>query len=125
MWVSRWLRQWNVRVKLVTGNDAEARQHWKRSTADLKKGEARYEEIDHAKIEEYIASALIRNGLLCGTQIVASNLLKLELAKESKLTGDEFFCDLVYRAASAAKSLANTTGPVIFLRVDGHYYSRT
>jgi hypothetical protein len=75
-------------------------------------------------MREVVTSTLIRNGEICGTSILAENLLKMELGKKKKkhINEEEWVVNVVNNALRKARKLARSKGPLIFVRIDKGYY---
>jgi len=122
-WAGIWLRKWAERVKLLIGN--ENSKKWSRSTKILNNGEAMWGKLSkRQEIEEVIISTLIKNGEICGTSILAENLLKMELGEDEKeYTSDqEQLVNVVNNTLRKARELTQSKGPLIFVKVDKGYY---
>jgi hypothetical protein len=78
-------------------------------------------------MEDIVTSTLIKNGEICGTSILAENLLKMELGSEKKTyTNDkEQVVNAVNNALTKARELTQSKGPLIFVKVDKGYYQST
>ncbi len=75
---------------------------------------------------EIVVSALVKNAEICGTEVLAENLLKTELAKKQNIDINSS-CHLIgflNDALRRAREMASSAGPLIFIRVDKGYFSR-
>jgi hypothetical protein len=71
-------------------------------------------------------STLIKNGEICGTEILAENLLKLELGEKSiqSITDDkERLFTVLNNTLRKSREMAQSRGPLIFVKVDKGYYN--
>ncbi|MGC9346468.1 MAG: hypothetical protein ACP5ER_06750, partial [Candidatus Bathyarchaeales archaeon] len=61
---------------------------------------------------------------ICGTSILAENLLKMELGGKRRKYSNEKECALnvVNNALRKARGLARSKGPLIFVKIDKGYY---
>jgi hypothetical protein len=125
-WTGIWLKKWNERVKLLIGNENSNR--WNKVTKTLNNAEPAWRSLSNRQeMEEMIASTLIKNGEICGTSILAENLLKMELGESKKefRTEGEKAINLVNNVLRKSRELAHSKGPLIFVKVDKGYYQST
>jgi hypothetical protein len=123
VWTGIWLRKWAERVKLLIGN--ENSKKWSRTTRILNNGEAMWGKLSkRQEMEEVIISTLVKNGEVCGTSILAENLLKMELGEDEKeyTSDEEQVVNVVNNTLRKARELAQSKGPLIFVKVDKGYY---
>jgi len=123
VWTGIWLKKWKERVKLLIGNDNSKR--WNNVTRILNNAEPIWQGLScHQEMEDIVISTLIKNGEICGTSILAENLLKMELGSEKKTyTNDkEQVVNVVNNALTKARELTQSKGPLIFVKVDKGYY---
>lgn len=126
IWTGIWLSKWKERVKLLIGNENANR--WNKASKMLSNGEPLWRSLSNrGEIQEVVTASLIRNGEICGTSILAENLLKMELGEKKK--GNDCDRDHVIRVVNntlrKAKELAHSKGPLIFVKVDKGYYQST
>jgi hypothetical protein len=124
VWTGMWLRKWKERVKLLIGNQDSKR--WKKATRTLNNAEPLWRKLtNHQEMLDMVISTLIRNGEICGTSILAKNLLKMELGsnKRRSYIGEEQVLNLVNNTMRKARELARSQGPLIFVRIDRGYYT--
>lgn len=122
-WTGIWLTKWNERVKLLIGNENSKR--WNRVTKILNNGEAAWGSLSNRnEIEDVVVSTLVRNGEICGTAILAENLLKMELGEENRdyANDEERILNVVNDTLRKARELTQSKGPLIFVKVDKGYY---
>jgi len=123
VWTSIWLRKWNERVKLLIGNDNSKR--WNHAAKILNNGETAWGNLSNRhEIEDVIISTLVKNGEICGTSILAENLIKMELGDENKeyKNEEELILNMVNDTLRKARELTQSKGPLIFVKVDKGYY---
>jgi len=125
VWTGIWLKKWKERVKLLIGNENTKR--WNKVTKILNTAEPVWRKLSNRKeMQELITSTLVRNGEICGTSILAENLLKMELGDEKKRqyrSEQEQLLNVVNDTLRKAKELAQSKGPLIFVKVDKGYYN--
>ncbi|MDH7564434.1 MAG: hypothetical protein QHH24_06120 [Candidatus Bathyarchaeota archaeon] len=123
IWTGIWFEKWIERVKLLIGNENSKR--WNKVTKILNDAEPLWKDLaNRQEMEEIVTSTLIRNGEICGTSILAENLLKMELGEEKKEYANESeqIVNVINNALRKAKELAQSKGPLIFVKIDKGYY---
>jgi len=126
VWSGMWLKKWGERVKLLIGNENSKR--WNNVTKILNNAEPIWTRLSNRhQMEDVVISTLIRNGEICGTSILAENLLKMELGDEKKKypSEKEQTLNVVNNALRKARDLTQSKGPLIFVKVDKGYYQAT
>ena len=71
-----------------------------------------------------VISALIKNGEICGTEILAESLVKTELGKKIDLdvnSGEQVLA-VLNNALRRARQMAHITGPLITLKIGKNYF---
>jgi hypothetical protein len=123
VWTGIWLKKWGERVKLMIGNENTKR--WNKVSKVLSNAEPVWKKLTNSQeMMDMVASTLIRNGEVCGTSILAENLLKMELGEEdNENNGDEQTAvSVVNNVLRKARDLARSKGPLIFVKIDKAYY---
>jgi len=126
VWTGIWLKKWKERVKLLIGNDNSKR--WNNATRILNNAEPIWQALScHQEMEDIVISTLVKNGEICGTSILAENLLKMELGSEKKTykNDKEQVVNVVKNALTKARELTQSKGPLIFVKFDKGYYQST
>jgi hypothetical protein len=127
IWTGIWLRKWKERVKLLIGNENTKR--WNKVTKILDNAEPLWKNLSNRQeMQEVITSTLIKNGEICGTSILAENLLKMELGDEKSkeyVNEKEQVLSVMNNTLRKARELAQSKGPLIFVKVDKGYYQST
>lgn len=126
MWTGIWLKKWGERVKLLIGSENSKR--WNNMTRILNNAEPIWTRLPNRReMEDVVVSTLIKNGEICGTSILAENLLKMELGDDKKKYADdkEQVVNVVSNALRKARELIQSRGPLIFVKVDKGYYEST
>ena len=124
IWTGIWLEKWKERVKLLIGN--ENSNKWNKATKTLNNAEPVWKNLANRKeMEEVITLTLIKNGEICGTSILAENLIKMELGEKKSEYASEAkqTLMLVNNTLRKARELARSKGPLIFVKVDKGYYN--
>jgi hypothetical protein len=125
LWTGMWLKKWNERVKLLIGNEESGR--WNKVTKALNNAEPLWRNlVNRSEVQEIVVTTLIRNGEICGTSILAENLLKMELGENKKECTDEkeHVISVINDTLRKARELTRSKGPLIFVKIDKGYYER-
>jgi hypothetical protein len=124
VWTGIWFKKWKERVKLLIGNENSNR--WNKVTKILNNAEPLWRTLSNRQeMQEVLTSTLIKNGEICGTSILAENLLKMELGEKKKeyINEEEHVVNVVNNALRKARELARSKGPLIFVKIDKGYYN--
>jgi hypothetical protein len=124
VWTGIWFKKWKERVKLLIGN--QNANKWNKMSKTLADVEPIWKKIEHKQeLQEIVISTLIKNGEICGTEILAENLLKMELGEKDLENANHkeriFFT--VNNALRKAREMAQSKGPLIFVKIDKGYYN--
>jgi hypothetical protein len=123
VWIGIWFKKWKERVKLLIGN--QNANKWNKVSKTLANAESLWRKIERKQeLQEVVVSTLIKNGEVCGTEILAENLLKMELGEKSlqNLNDKERLFATLNNALRKAREMAQSKGPLIFVKVDKGYY---
>jgi hypothetical protein len=124
IWTGIWLEKWKERVKLLIGN--ENGKKWNKTTKNLSNVEPLWKNLANRKeMEEVVTFTLVKNGEICGTSILAENLLKMELGEKTNGYSSEAkqALTIVNNTLRKARELARSKGPLIFVKIDKAYYN--
>ncbi len=71
-----------------------------------------------------VANALIKNAEICGTQIIAENIVKMETCKSSSqdVNSKEQVLKILSNSLRSARETTQKLGPLIAIQVDKRYY---
>jgi hypothetical protein len=123
IWTGIWFKKWKERVKLLIGNENSNR--WNRVTKLLADAEPIWRKLpNRQEMQELVTSTLIKNGEICGTSILAENLLKMELGEKDRdyLNEQEQIMNVVNNTLRKARELTRSKGPLIYVKIDKGYY---
>jgi hypothetical protein len=123
IWTGIWFKKWKERVKLLIGNENSSR--WNTVTKILSNAEPLWRKLSNRQeMQELVTSTLIKNGEICGTSILAENLLKMELGEKSReyLNEEEQTMNVINNALRKARELTRSKGPLIYVKIDKGYY---
>jgi len=126
VWIGMWFKKWKERVKLLIGN--QNANKWNRVSKTLSNAEPLWKKLEHKQeLREVVVATLIKNGEICGTEILSENLLKMELGEKSVecLSDKEQVFLVVSNALRKARDMAQSKGPLIFVKIDKGYYNAT
>jgi hypothetical protein len=123
VWVGIWLKKWKERVKLLIGR--QNANKWNKISKTLSNAEPLWSKIERKQeLQEVVVATLIKNGEICGTEILSENLLKMELGEKRvrNLREEERIFVIVNNSLRKAREMAQSRGPLIFVKIDKGYY---
>jgi len=126
VWIGMWFKKWKERVKLLIG-DQNANK-WANVSKTLSNAEPLWKKLElKQELREIVAATLIKNGEICGTEILSENLLKMEIGEKRAqcLSDKERVLFILNNALRKARDMAQSKGPLIFVKIDKGYYSAT
>jgi hypothetical protein len=124
VWTGIWFKKWKERVKLLIGN--QNTNKWSKMSKTLANVEPLWRKIEHKQeLQEIVVATLIKNGEICGTEILAENLLKMELGEKNleNVSDKERLFTTLNCALRKAREMAQSRGPLIFVKIDKGYYN--
>ena len=124
VWTGIWFKKWKERVKLLIGN--QNANKWNKMSKTLADVEPMWRKIEQKQeLQEVVVSTLIKNGEVCGTEILAENLLKMELGEKNlqDFNDKERLFATLNNALRKAREMAQSRGPLIFVKIDKGYYN--
>jgi hypothetical protein len=124
LWASIWLKKWKERVKLLIGNQNASK--WNKMSKTLQDAEPLWRRIEHKQeLLEVVEATLIKNGEICGTEILSENLIKIDLGERNlkDANNQELIITTLNNALRRAREMAQSKGPLIFVKVDKGYYN--
>lgn len=125
LWTGIWIKKWNERVKVILGN--KKLQRCKRTDELLSKAEPVWRRLKQRnKIKNLVIEALVKNGEICGTSILAENLLKIEiglfLKRKINVEEREHLLGIVNNVLRKARQVSQSKGPLIFVRIGRRFF---
>ena len=124
VWINIWLKKWKERVKLLIGE--ESANKWSKVSKTLNNAEPFWRKLERKQeVREVVIATLIKNGEICGTEILSENLLKMELGEkrvQSMNDAERVFVAL-NNALRKGRDMAQSRGPLIFVKIDKGYYA--
>ncbi|MGZ3733027.1 MAG: hypothetical protein ACXU9U_04755 [Parachlamydiaceae bacterium] len=126
IWIGIWFKKWKERVKLLIGDQNANR--WNKISKTLTNAEPLWKKIERKQeLLEIIVTTLLKNGEICGTEILSENLLKMELGEKrvQDLSDRDRIFTIANEALRKAREMAQSKGPLIFVKIDKGYYNTT
>ena len=123
VWVARWLKKWQERVKLLIGK--QKKNESSEDAKNLKNSEPICQTLEHkTELIEIAQSTLINKGEICASELLAEHVLKIELANNALDISDKgqaitFLCNLIHRVNEISKNNC----PLLFVEVNKSYYT--
>jgi hypothetical protein len=124
VWAGIWFRKWKERVKLLIGDQSATK--WSKMSKTITNAEPLWRKISNKQeLQEVVVATLIKNGEICGTEILSENLLKMELAEKRNqyLNDRERIFTMVNNTLRKSREMAQSKGPLIFVKIDKGYYN--
>ena len=124
VWTGMWFRKWKERVKLIIGSGIANK--WAKASKKIRSADPLWTKINQKEeLLEIVAATLIKNGEICGTEVLSENLLKMALSGKhvQGLNDKEQVFSIVNNALRRARQMAHSQGPFIFVKVDKGYYN--
>ena len=124
VWIGIWFKKWKERVKLLIGDQNASR--WSKISKNISNAEPVWKRIENKQeLLEIVVATLVKNGEICGTEILSENLLKMELGEKrvQDPSDKERVFTAVNDALRKAREMAQSKGPLIFVKIDKGYYN--
>ena len=124
VWIGIWFKKWKERVKLLIGDQNASR--WSKISKNVSNAEPVWKRIENKQeLLEIVVATLVKNGEICGTEILSENLLKMELGEKrvQDPSDKERVFTAVNDALRKAREMAQSKGPLIFVKIDKGYYN--
>ena len=124
VWIGIWFKKWKERVKLLIGDQNASR--WSKISKNISNAEPVWKRIENKQeLLEIVVATLVKNGEICGTEILSENLLKMELGEKG--VQDPSDIERVFTAVNdalrKAREMSQSKGPLIFVKIDKGYYN--
>jgi hypothetical protein len=124
VWTGIWLKKWKERFNLLIGQNNQTVLS-KTSETVAKAGSLWIKLACRYELTGIVVSALIKNAEICGTTIIAENILKTELLckqTDQDINNKEQTLAILSGALRRAREMAQRTGPLVLIKVDKSYY---
>lgn len=125
LWCGIWMKKWKERVKLNL--EKEDPRRWRKIDKLLSKAEPIWKQLKNRnQLKDLVIEALIRNGEICGTSILAEDMLKAELGlciERKAYTEDrELLLGVVNNTLRKVRKISRSKGPLIFIKIDRRFF---
>jgi hypothetical protein len=124
IWIGIWFKKWKERVKLLIGEQNANR--WNKISKTITNAEPIWKRLEHKQeLQEIVIATLVKNGEICGTEILSENLIKMELGENrvEDVNDKERVFIVLNEALRKAREMAQSKGPLIFVKIDKGYYN--
>jgi len=124
IWIGIWFKKWKERVKLLIGEQNANR--WNKISKTITNAEPIWKRLEHKQeLQEIVIATLVKNGEICGTEILSENLIKMELGEKrvEDVNDKERVFIVLNEALRKAREMAQSKGPLIFVKIDKGYYN--
>ena len=124
IWIGTWFKKWKERVKLLIGDQNANR--WNKISKTISNAEPIWKRLEHKQeLQEIVITTLVKNGEICGTEILSENLLKMELGEKQvqDVSDKERVFIVLNEALRKAREMSQSKGPLIFVKIDKGYYN--
>ena len=122
-WTSLWLKKYKQRFSLILGHTNFKQQN--ANPEATAKAQALWTKLAaREEMIEMITIALIKNSEVCGTTIIAEDILRSELLRNPNLDIDCTIqvLNLLNTVLNKAHDTSKRTGPLVGIKVDKNYY---
>lgn len=123
VWTGIWLKKWKKRIKLLIGKQNQGKMS--EVTKTLAKAESHWKKLDcKEEIIDVVISTLIKNSEICGTNLLAESILKMEIGKKSDIDvkNKEHVLAVLNNALRRARQMAQIVGPLITVKIGNNYF---
>ena len=123
VWTGIWLKKWKERIKLLIGKQNP--NELSKDSKTLTQAESQWTKLEcKEEMIEIVVSSLIKTAEICGTQIMAEHLLKMELGKKTDLdiNNKEQLLAILNNTLRNAREIAQRIGPLISVKIDKSYF---
>lgn len=124
IWIGIWFKKWKERVKLLIGDQNANR--WNKISKAISNAEPIWKRLENKQeLQEIVIGTLVKNGEICGTEILSENLIKMELGEKrvQDISDKERVFIVLNESLRKAREMAQSKGPLIFVKVDKGYYN--
>jgi hypothetical protein len=120
VWTGMWLKKWRQRFGLLIGENnprAEAPQTAGRSCIQWENLGCREE------LTRLVVDALIRRSEICGTKIIAEDILRREIQVASgDVNSREVVFKILGRALEKVEAVSQSSKPLVMIKIQKNYY---
>lgn len=125
IWAGIWLKKWNERVKLIL--EREDLSQWNKTGKLLDKADPLWSRLENREeVKDLVIESLIKNGEICGTTILAEDMLKVEIGlsieNNEQMDEDEQILNVVNNVLGKVRKVSRRRGPLIFIKVNKNFF---
>jgi len=125
LWSGIWMKKWKERVKLILEKGDQ--QRWRKIDMLFNKAEPIWNQLKNRnQLKDLVIEALITNGEICGTSILAEDMLKAELglcAERKAYTEErERLFGVLNNVLGKVRKISRSKGPLIFIKIDKRFF---
>ena len=124
-WIGLWLKKWKQRFALsLTQNRPQPTQNAQNPQKTTQTNDLWTNLPCRQEMTEMVIMALIKSSEICGSKIMAEDLLKQEIQKTTTQTlNPQQLFTILNRALQKAKEIHQRSGPIVRIRVEKEYYN--
>lgn len=123
-WLRTWLKKWEKRVKIL---DEEQEMPFENGFEDKNRKDELWPLISKkSEMIDLVVHAMIKNGEVCATSLIAKNLIKAEIRRYSELYDlegregvkkiEKNLLNIINRVVARVRVLRSREGPLIYLK---------
>lgn len=125
LWSGTWLKKWNERVKLIL--ERKDLRRWNKTGRLLDKAEPLWRQLkNRGEVKDLVIESLIKNGEICGTSILAEDMLKVEIGlsteKNDYASEEEHILNVVNNVLGKVRRVSRKRGPLIYIKVNKSFF---
>ncbi len=123
VWTGIWLKKWKQRFKLALGQTSNKESSQNQDSAI--KANALWSKLDcKEELLEQVKFTLIKNSEICGTSLIAEDIIKRELLKTKDLdpNNTQQLLTVLNNVLKRAKEIQQRSGSIVSIRVGKEYY---
>jgi hypothetical protein len=124
VWSGIWLKKWKQRFNLIIGPTGQ-KQPCKNEAAKVEANDLWSKLECKEEMIEMVVFGLIRNSEVCGTRIIAEDILRHEVGRivNPDVSDSELLLTVLNNALFRAREVSQRFGPLVSIKVEKTYYS--
>lgn len=125
VWTSTWLKKWKQRFKLALGQNNDKQASTQNQENAIKANDLWSKLECKEEMLEMVEFNLIKNSEICGTKIIATDIIKQEIRKTAELEpgNTQQLLTILNNALNKAKEMSQRNGALVLIKVEKEYYS--
>jgi len=123
-WLRTWLKKWEKRVKIL---DEDQEMPFENGSANKNQRDEIWQSLSKKReMIDLVVQAMIKNGEVCATSLIAKNLIRAEIRRYSELYDlegkegvkkiEKNLLNIINRVLSKIRDLSSRDGPLIYLK---------